>query len=366
MNEFTTTQAMGRRKFLKKAGLVGATIPIAGGMVAAACYDDPSGRKAVRATETPTPASNGDSGSNGNAHQSTDDTWQAIDEKHKAVVDKFLENISSPITEGKGGLPLEFTMDGDVKVFELTCEELEWETTPGNREKARGYNGMLPGPVIRATEGDKVRINVTNNLKESTSVHWHGLKLPNSMDGVAFVTQPAIAPGEKFTYEFTLRNAGTHMYHSHHHSMEQLNRGLLGAFIVDPKDPASYPKYDREYILVLNDTLLGFTINGKGFPATEALTAKKGERVLLRWMNEGNMNHPMHLHGMPMEVFARDGYPINPPYLCDTVDVAPGNRYDCIVQADEPGVWAFHCHVITHADGPDGMFGLVTVLKVDE
>src|SRR3970040_1331792 len=113
------------------------------------------------------------------------------------------------------------------------------------------------------------------------------------------------------------------MYHSNHHSMEQLNRGLLGAFIVDPKDPASYPKYDREYILVLNDTLLGFTINGKGFPATDALTAKKGERVLLRWMNEGNMNHPMHLHGMPMEVFARDGYPINPPSLGDTVEWGP-------------------------------------------
>jgi len=359
----TTTKAMGRRKFLKKAGLVGATIPIAGGMVAAACYEDPTGRKAVRATPTPPPASGANSGS---VSQSTQQPWEEIDAHHKAAVDLFLENQTSPITKGKGGAPLEYTMDGAVKVFEITCEEVEWETTPGNFETARGYNGMLPGPVIRATEGDRVRINVKNNLKESTSVHWHGLVLPNNMDGVGFVTQPPITPGSTYTYEFTLRNPGTHMYHSHHNSMEQINRGLLGAFIVDPKDPASYPQYDREFILVLNDTLLGFTINGKGFPATDALVVKKGERVLLRWMNEGNMYHPMHLHGMAMEVFARDGYPINPPYLCDTLDVPPGNRFDCIVQADEPGVWAFHCHIITHADGPDGMFGLVTAMVVQE
>jgi FtsP/CotA-like multicopper oxidase with cupredoxin domain len=156
------------------------------------------------------------------------------------------------------------------------------------------------------------------------------------------------------------------MYHAHHNSTDQVNRGLLGAFIVDPADPATYPTYDREYILIMNDTMLGYTLNGKGFPATDALVAKLGERVLIRWLNEGMMYHPMHLHGMPMTVFARDGYPIVPPYQCDTIDVPPGNRFDCYVDATEPGVWAFHCHVLSHAENPQGFFGLVTVLIVED
>ena len=117
-------------------------------------------------------------------------------------------------------------------------------------------------------------------------MHWHGIYVPNAMDGVPYLTQDPIKPGASFVYEFTLRNQGSHMYHSHHNSADQVNRGLLGAFIILPKDPAAYPKYDREFILIMNDLLLGFTINGKGFPATDALVAKKGERVLVRWMNE--------------------------------------------------------------------------------
>src|SRR4051812_26679451 len=130
------------------------------------------------------------------------------------------------------------------------------------------------------------------------------------------------------------------MYHSHHNSMDQVNRGLLGAFIVDPKDPSTYPAHDREYILVLNDLNLGFTINGKSFPATDAVTAKKGERILIPSLNEGVMSPPMPLHGMPMHITAKDGWPITPPQMCDTIDVAPGNRYDAIVEATEEGAWA--------------------------
>ncbi len=185
------------------------------------------------------------------------------------------------------------------------------------------------------------------------------------MDGVPDINQLPIKTGETFTYEFTLRNSGTHMYHSHHNSMDQVNRGLLGAFIVDPKDASSYPAYDVEYVMVINDLALGFTINGKSFPATDAVYAKLGQRVLIRYLNEGVMNHPMHLHGMPMSVFAKDGWPINPPQMCDTLDVAPGNRYDAIVEATEPGIWAFHCHVLSHAEGPQGMFGLVTAMVVE-
>jgi FtsP/CotA-like multicopper oxidase with cupredoxin domain len=236
--------------------------------------------------------------------------------------------------------------------------------SPGKVLGARGYNKMVPGPIIRATEGDRVRVIVTNNLTESTSIHWHGLFVPNNMDGVPFMNQEPIKPGATFTYEFTLRNSGTHMYHSHANSLDQVNRGLLGAFIVDPKDPASYPDYDREYVMVLNDLNLGFTINGKGFPATEALHAKKGERVLIRFLNEGVMNHPMHLHGMPMQIIAKDGWPMTPPQMCDTIDVAPGNRYDALVEATEEGTWIFHCHILSHAEGSQGMFGLVTAMIV--
>lgn len=293
-------------------------------------------------------------------------TADEMDAHHKKGVEQFLANQTTPITKGRGNQPLQPRIENGVKVFDLTCEEVQWEVSPGKIVAARAYNGMLPGPVLRATEGERVRINVTNKLTESTSVHWHGLVVPNNMDGVPFINQEPIKPGQTFTYEFTLVNSGTHMYHSHHNSMDQVNRGLLGAFIVDPANPAAYPRYDREYILILNDLNHGFTINGKGFPATEALVANRGERVLIRYLNEGVMHHPMHLHGMPMSVFAKDGYPINPPQMCDTLDIAPGNRYDAIVEATEPGVWAFHCHVLNHAEGPDGMFGMVTALVVND
>jgi FtsP/CotA-like multicopper oxidase with cupredoxin domain len=306
------------------------------------------------------------SGSTSAPAQAPAHTAEEMDEMHRKGVEDFLKNQTSPLTKGKGNQPLQPRIENGVKIFDLTCDEIpDWEASPGKTFAARGYNGAVPGPILRATEGERVRINVKNNLTESTTIHWHGLVLPNNMDGVPFLNQDPIKPGATFTYEFTLRNSGTHMYHSHANSMDQVNRGLLGAFIVDPKDPSSYPQYDREYVMVLNDLNLGFTINGKGFPATDALIAKLGERILIRYLNEGVMNHPMHLHGMPQQVFAKDGYPVNPPQFCDTVDVAPGNRYDVIVEATEPGSWIFHCHVLTHAEGPEGMFGLVTAMLVD-
>ena len=353
---------LSRRRFLRKAGVVGAAVPLAGGMVSAACYTDPSGRKSDTAAAAAPPPTGG---GNKPAPVVADDHAK-IDEDHKKGVEDFVKNQSTPLTKGKGMQPLAPRVENGVKVWDLTIDEVDWETSPGNIEKARGYNKMIPGPTLRATEGDRVRINVKNNLTESTAVHWHGILLPNAMDGVTYVTQEPIKPGQTWTYEFLLRNSGSHMYHSHHNSADQVNRGLLGAFVIDPKDPASYPKYDKEYILIMNDTLLGFTLNGKGFPATDALVAKKGERVLVRWMNEGMMYHPMHLHGMAMEVFARDGYPISPPYKCDNLDVPPGSRYDCIIEATEPGIWAFHCHVLSHAENPSGFFGLVTALIITE
>ena len=287
--------------------------------------------------------------------------WEAMDRHHEAGLKAFPAK-----TKGLGGQPLANTMDGDTKVFQLTCQKVRWEVRPDEYKDAYSYNGTLPGPEIRVTEGEKVRIVVKNELPESTSVHWHGLVTPNAMDGVPYLTQPPIKPGETFTYEFVAKPAGSHMYHSHHNAMEQVGKGLLGAFIVEPRDRSKSPRFDREYTMVLNDTLLGFTLNGKSFPATQPLTAKVGERVLVRYMNEGLMNHPMHLHGMAMQVVAKDGYVLANPYMCDTLDVAPGDRYDVIIEADNPGAWAFHCHTLSHAESPDGMFGLVTALIVED
>ena len=228
---------------------------------------------------------------------------------------------------------------------------------------ARAYAGTRSAKSP-PTEGDKVRIKVTNKLKESTSVHWHGLRIPNNMDGVTYMNQDPITPGSTFTYEFVAKPAGTHMYHAHHNSAKQQMAGLAGAFIIDPKDPKSDPPYDKDYVLMLNDTTIGLTINGKGFPATEPLTAKLGERIRLRFLNMGQMYHPMHLHGLPMEIFARDGYPLPMPYKCDTVSVGPGERWDAIVVADEAGTWAFHCHILPHAESEHGMFGMTTAVIV--
>jgi FtsP/CotA-like multicopper oxidase with cupredoxin domain len=358
--------AMTRRSFLEKA-LVGASVISTGAIVAT------SGWVMAESERPPDTAAGADHTQHGAeaaanppaAPATQQHSAEDMDRLHKDGVEAFLRNQTEPITKGKGNQPLEPQIVGGIKVFNLTIDEVQWEVEPGKVIAARGYNGVVPGPVLRATEGETVRIVVKNNLEESTSVHWHGLFVPNNMDGVPYLNQEPIKSGESYTYEFTLRNSGTHMYHSHHNSMDQVNRGLLGAFIVDPRNPASYPAYDREYIMVLNDLSLGFTINGKGFPATDALVAKLGERVLIRYLNEGVMNHPMHLHGMPMQVFAKDGWPINPPQMCDTIDVAPGNRYDVIVEATERGAWAFHCHVLSHAEGPQGMFGLVTAMVVE-
>ena len=179
------------------------------------------------------------------------------------------------------------------------------------------------------------------------------------MDGVPHITLEPILPGASFTYEFTARTPGSHMYHSHHNATGQVGRGLLGAFIVEPADPSQ--RHDQLYgatqdiIWFSNDALGGFTINGRGFPATSPIVANLGETIVIRFMNEGNMVHPWHLHGMPMRVVARDGYPSGAAaFTCDTLGVNPGERWDVVITCDEPDAWAFHCHVLQHAEGQDG------------
>ena len=288
-----------------------------------------------------------------------------MDAMHKEGIDQFLANMETPITKGVGATDLEYRMEGGVRVFELTVMRAEWEVTPGQVEQAITYNGVVPGPTIRCVEGEPVRVHVKNELEESTSVHWHGQRVPNDQDGVPFLTQPPIKAGETYTYEFVPGPFGSHMYHSHHNAAEQVTKGLLGALIVEPRDRAAEPAYDKDELYILNDVIGGFTINGKGFPATPAYTAKRGERVRFRFMNEGLMVHPIHLHGLTFEIFARDGYPLPQPFRCDTITVAPGERWDAIVVADNPGAWAFHCHILSHAESPHGMFGMVSVFIVE-
>jgi FtsP/CotA-like multicopper oxidase with cupredoxin domain len=263
--------------------------------------------------------------------------------------------------------PLKPTLDGDVKVFNLTIDEIEQHIDELMPPVAGlGYNAQWPGPTIRVTEGDKVRAIFKNNLKETTGVHFHGVEFDDFFqDGVPFVTQKPFAPGESWTYEFTAGRPGSLMYHSHHNATDQVGRGLLGAFIVDPKKPTADDTFDREYVWISNDELGGFTINGHGFPAVVPVLGAIGETVRVRFMNEGIMMHPWHLHGYKMKVVARDGYPLEgAAFHCDTLGVNPGERYDVNVVLDRPGVWAFHCHILPHVEGADGMFGMVNTLIV--
>jgi FtsP/CotA-like multicopper oxidase with cupredoxin domain len=251
-----------------------------------------------------------------------------------------------------------------VKVYELTAEEIDWEVEPGRKVRAWAYNGQVPGPQIRVREGDRVRVKLMNQLSQSTAIHFHGLELPNDQDGVPFITQPPVKPGEGYTYEFTVPNAGSHMYHSHHNAAIQVGNGLLGAFIVEPRRPLAAHKADVDYVMVLNDGAHGYTLNGKGFPATEPVVCAQGQTVRLRFMNEGMMIHPMHLHGMHMTVIAKDGWDQPAPWKCDTLNIAPGERWDVLVKATNPGTWAFHCHILPHAESEHGMYGMVTALVV--
>jgi uncharacterized cupredoxin-like copper-binding protein len=270
-------------------------------------------------------------------------------------------------TEGRGNVVLEPDVQADGTLqWELTASVIQWETEPGTFVEAYAYNGMVPGPQLRAEVGDTIRIILHNELPEPTTIHSHGLFVPPAMDGVPVISQPAVMPGESFTYEYTLRNAGSHMYHSHFMAEHQVPMGLLGAFVVTDPNATDEPQADVDYAMILNDGPLGFTINGKGFPATEPLVLQQGQTIRIRYMNEGLQIHPMHLHGMPQMVIAKDGWTLPTPHFEDTVLVAPGERVDVIVQATEVGVWAFHCHVLTHAEGPNGMFGMVTALIVEE
>ncbi|TDU24265.1 FtsP/CotA-like multicopper oxidase with cupredoxin domain [Panacagrimonas perspica] len=262
------------------------------------------------------------------------------------------------------GWTLPARVEGGVKVFHLVAEEIEHEFAPGCRAKCWGYNGTTPGPTIEAVEGDRVRIYVTNRLPEHTSVHWHGILLPSGMDGVGGLTQRHIQPGETYVYEFTLRQHGTHMYHPHADEMVQMAVGMMGMFIIHPKNREADP-VDRDYCLLLHNWALHpgtyrpdpsilqdfdlWTMNSKVFPAIEPLVARSGERVRIRMGNLSMWNHPMHLHGVVFQVTGGDGgrWPraLWRPEVTEIVAVGQTRdiEFDAVA-----GDWAFHCHMSHH------------------
>lgn len=264
------------------------------------------------------------------------------------------------------GWTLPFKIVDGVKVFHMVAEEVEHEFAPGLRAKCWGYNGGVHGPTIEAVEGDRVRIYVTNKAPAGSSVHWHGLLLPNGMDGVAGLNQRIIHPGETFKYEFTLRQHGTHMYHAHHDEMTQMALGMIGLIVIHPRHPKG-PRPDRDFAFMLSEWQIKvgtsrpnpnemtnfniFTFNAKAFPGTAPMVAKLGDRVRMRFVNLGAMDHhPIHLHGYQFRITETDGgqIPESAQQLETSVLVAVGQSRTIEFVADEPGDWAMHCHMTHH------------------
>jgi len=280
------------------------------------------------------------------------------------------------------GTTLEFKVVDGVKVMHLTTGEIEHEFAPGLKAHCWGFNGRTPGPTIELVEGDRVRIYVTNQLPAPTTVHWHGLRIPNGMDGVNGLTQPAIAPGQTFLYSFQVPEAGTFMYHPHFDEMTQQGMGLMGMFIVHPRDGRISP-VDRDYVIMLSEWRIDpgasrpvtsemtdfnvLTMNSKVYPATEPIVAQLGERVRIRLGNLGAMDHhPIHLHGFQMVVTETDGgiVPETARYSANTVLVPVGSTRACEFVADNPGDWPLHCHMTHHIMNQMG-HGLPNTLGVD-
>ncbi|WP_376704935.1 DUF4396 domain-containing protein [Mesorhizobium sp. ISC25] len=304
-----------------------------------------------------------------------------------AATDPRLVAASYGLT-AKGDQDLPFRMENGIKVFELRPSVVRWQILPDVAVDAYAYNGQIPGPRIHIRQGDRVRINVTNGLPEETTVHWHGLILPNQMDGPAEITQSPIEPGQSYSYEFTATQHGTYFYHPHAKPDRTQALGLYGALIIDPANPADEVAADHDYVIELQEWLVRegltypsmpmdggmpnfFTINGKAYPSTETIPMKVGETLKVRFIGTNNgFIHPMHIHGGPFEVVARDGetIPASGRFLADTVNVGPGQRYDVIWKAQRPGKWLIHCHIPHHTTNNNveekGGGGLMVVIDV--
>jgi manganese oxidase len=280
------------------------------------------------------------------------------------------------------GRTLPFKMKDGVKEFHLIAEPVEREFSRGMKVKCWGYNGQTPGPTIEAVEGDRVRILVTNRLPEHTSVHWHGIILPNGMDGVGGLNQPDIKPGETYAYEFTLRQHGTQMYHPHADEMLQMAVGMMGMFVIHPKEPED-PPIDRDFAFLLHEFAVHpgtyrpdpsvmtdfniFTFNSRVFPGTDPLVVRTGQRVRIRIGNLSMDDHPIHIHGHSFWVTGTDGgsIPRSAQWPETTVHVPVGTTRNIEFVADNPGDWALHCHKSHHTMNAMG-HGIPNLLGVDQ
>lgn len=302
----------------------------------------------------------------------------AMDEGVQTFLDFAEKYANDEVEKGNRELVPEIGADG-TKHFYLTASIEDWQVNPGNVVKAWTYNGMVPGPVIKLQPNDKVAVHLRNELPVATDIHWHGIDVPFEMDGVAPITQDYIDPLEDFVYTFDAPNyPQLGMYHAHMHGQEAIVNGLFaivqvgevplprGRTIAGLDIPADM-KVSQEIPMVLNDAgVIGLSLNGKAFPETEPIVAKKGEWILMHYYNEGLQGHPMHLHRQPHIVVAKDGYPLAEPYRVDTVWISPGERYSVLIKAEEVGIWAFHCHIVSHAESPEGFFGMVSAMIVNE
>lgn len=281
------------------------------------------------------------------------------------------------------GWTLPWRMNQGVKEFHLVAEPVVREMAPGFKAHLWGYNGQSPGPTIEVVEGDRVRIFVTNKLPEHTTIHWHGQRLPNGMDGVAGLNQPAIQPGKTFVYEFVARRPGTFMYHPHADEMTQMAMGMMGFWITHPKQ--RHPlidEVDRDFVFLLNAydidpgaytpkimTMLDFNLwswNSRVFPGIDPLVVRKNDKVRIRVGNLTMTNHPIHLHGHEFTVTGTDGGPTPKAARWPevTTDVAVGQMRQIEFLADEEGDWAFHCHKSHHTMNAMG-HNVPTMIGVD-
>ncbi|AGA32785.1 Multicopper oxidase [Thioalkalivibrio nitratireducens DSM 14787] len=274
-------------------------------------------------------------------------------------------------------------MNHGVKEFHLVAEPVEREIAPGMVARLWGYNGQSPGPTIEVVEGDRVRLFVTNRLPEPTTIHWHGQRLPNGMDGVAGVNQKAIPVGKTFVYEFVARRPGTFMYHPHADEMVQMAMGMMGFWVTHPRQKHDWIEdVNRDFCFLLNaydidpgsvvprvNEMLDFNLwnfNSRAFPGIDSMNVRLGDRVRIRIGNLTMTNHPIHLHGHEFEVTGTDGGPTPPGSRWPEVtsDIAVGQMRQLEFLADSEGDWAFHCHKSHHAMNPMG-HDVPTMIGVD-
>jgi len=330
----------------------------------------------MEATLTVAEGSAAGGGTDGGGHVAHDDM------DYEAMTASMLDSMNQfpAETEGVGNQQLEptETLADGTKVYDLVAAITPWEREPGDVVDAWTYNGMVPGPTIRVAVGEKVQIRLKNDLPIATDLHMHGLNVDLASDGVAPYTQDVIEPGDTYTYEYTGDEQAVAMYHPHFHSQIGMPNGMFGAILVgDVRLPLGQTvgleqipadlQIAQELPMVVNDSgVIGFSLNGKSFPATAPLVAKTGDWVLVHYYNEGNQAHPMHMHQFDQIVVAKDGYPVDFPYTADVVNVAPGERYSVLVHLDKPGVWVWHCHILPHVENEERMFGMVTAVVVED